>query len=443
MNYLSMCCIAKDEDLFIAEWLAYYSLIGVEHFYIYDNESATPLAEHPMVAKGLDQGRITVVEIPGKARQIPAYNHCLSRFGGQNRWIGFLDVDEFICFADTMPGQTAPPDLRLFLTDFEPYAALVLNWRIIGSSGHIRRPDGLVTANYTQALKEPSALALHVKSIVRPDAVREASTPHAFLPLPGKYAVDERFRPVSPNAPVAPISWEKLWINHYLYKSQQDLEAKQKRGRADITSSPTTVPYEQFYWQAAASTVTVPQAAYLAPLVAPLVAANTLAPLSPVPESPRQEVDLISCGLEKLADTAGPESPGEAPQNRRLSPQEWLDRAAKTMTGEGPDNTGKVDAVLREALEQHPDNALLWTMRGYAARHRREFDRALLFLRKSITLEELPQTYEELFHLALAMNDKAEARRILFYLRHTPLVRLAEPQYSQKLAMFDKALAAR
>ena len=45
MRYLALCCIVKDENMFLKEWLAYHALLGVEHFYIYDNMSAVPVRE--------------------------------------------------------------------------------------------------------------------------------------------------------------------------------------------------------------------------------------------------------------------------------------------------------------------------------------------------------------------------------------------------------------
>jgi hypothetical protein len=37
--YLAMCAIAKNEGRYLQEWIEYHKLLGVEMFYIYDNES--------------------------------------------------------------------------------------------------------------------------------------------------------------------------------------------------------------------------------------------------------------------------------------------------------------------------------------------------------------------------------------------------------------------
>lgn len=43
MKYCAACCMAKDEDLFLKEWIAYHYLLGFEHFIIYDDNSTIPI----------------------------------------------------------------------------------------------------------------------------------------------------------------------------------------------------------------------------------------------------------------------------------------------------------------------------------------------------------------------------------------------------------------
>ncbi|KAA6439138.1 hypothetical protein FEM33_12710 [Dyadobacter flavalbus] len=38
-HYLTICCIVKDENESLEEWINYHRKIGVQQFYIYDNES--------------------------------------------------------------------------------------------------------------------------------------------------------------------------------------------------------------------------------------------------------------------------------------------------------------------------------------------------------------------------------------------------------------------
>ncbi len=94
MDYLSLCLIAKDEDEYLQEWLDYHILIGVERFYIYDNESKNPIRN--LLTEYIDAGWVVVHEIKGTAVQVMAYQHCLQTYGENSKWIGFIDADEFI-----------------------------------------------------------------------------------------------------------------------------------------------------------------------------------------------------------------------------------------------------------------------------------------------------------------------------------------------------------
>ena len=38
-QYLSLCAIVKNEAPYLPEWIEFYKLVGVEKFYIYDNDS--------------------------------------------------------------------------------------------------------------------------------------------------------------------------------------------------------------------------------------------------------------------------------------------------------------------------------------------------------------------------------------------------------------------
>ena len=75
IDYLSLCLICKDENDYLPEWLDYHILMGVDRFYIYDNESRISLRES--LADYIARGWAVVMNIPGKAAQLFAYDHCL------------------------------------------------------------------------------------------------------------------------------------------------------------------------------------------------------------------------------------------------------------------------------------------------------------------------------------------------------------------------------
>ena len=97
MKNLAICCIIKDE-LDIPEWIAYHRLVGVQHFFLYDNESVIPIE--------IKSDDVTIIPWLGQCQQMKTYNHCLQQYGKEYQWIAFIDADNEL-----------PPDWMPFALD--------------------------------------------------------------------------------------------------------------------------------------------------------------------------------------------------------------------------------------------------------------------------------------------------------------------------------------
>lgn len=217
--YLSLCLIAKNENSYLQEWLDYHILLGVEHFWIYDNESAVPLAE--TVKEYIDSGRVTVHTIKGRAMQIHAYDHCIQTYGSTSTWIGFIDTDEFLVPVTTV-------SLQEFLKPFEPYAGFAVSSLFFGSNGNVKRPAGGQIAGYTRRTPNRYSRNRLVKMIVQPGKVMFPLSPHSFLFKEGCYCVNENGYRV--DSQEFPCHIDTIQLNHYFTRSQQEWEEKMKRG---------------------------------------------------------------------------------------------------------------------------------------------------------------------------------------------------------------------
>jgi hypothetical protein len=100
---------------------------------------------------------------------------------------------------------------------------------MFGSSGHVRRPDGLVLENY---LLRADSISPIIKSIVNPRRVAAPANTHHWLYQNGTCASDENERPVETSQSV-PATAGILRINHYWSKSREDGENKVARGAVD------------------------------------------------------------------------------------------------------------------------------------------------------------------------------------------------------------------
>ena len=223
MNYLSFCLIVKDEDEDnLLEWIEYHLSIGVEAFFIYDNESHIPVSS--TLKQYIHDGVVTVFDCPGEHQQDPAYTHCLYFLGHTTRWLGFIDSDEFVV-------PKTNPDLKAFLEAYEPYAGLSINWLIFGSNGWEQKPPCNQTSAFIRYVPMERGKMDIVKCIVQPSMTINTLTPHEFLYKKDAFAVGEHFDRVE--GPYRPFSVDKIQLNHYLLRSKEQFEKKIARGRSD------------------------------------------------------------------------------------------------------------------------------------------------------------------------------------------------------------------
>jgi hypothetical protein len=242
---LAICTIACQEGPYLREFVEFHRLVGVEHFYVYDNGSTDET--HDVLAPYVAAGVVTLIDFPGPVVQLAAYNHCARTFRDEAEWIAFMDADEFF-FA---PGGG---DLRDALREFEGYGGVHVNYANYGTSGHETRPDGPLVAAFTRRarhdaavpyphlLKAPGldqddpnsyhALNAHVSSVIRPDRVDRCVSPHYWSYRPGWFAVTENHE--RHDGPItSAVSMRKLRMNHYWTKSVEECRLKFERGLAD------------------------------------------------------------------------------------------------------------------------------------------------------------------------------------------------------------------
>ena len=94
LHDLSIVAIMKCEAPYLKEWLDYHLLAGVDHFYLYDNDSTDNQAE--VAAPYVEAGLVDYFKMPGRSMQFAAYNDAIKRFKFHSRYMAFIDGDEFV-----------------------------------------------------------------------------------------------------------------------------------------------------------------------------------------------------------------------------------------------------------------------------------------------------------------------------------------------------------
>jgi len=220
--YLAVCAIAKNEGAYFQEWIEWHKSVGVEKFYIYDNESSDDTKE--ILAPYVESGIVEYVFLPGKKRQLAAYDDCLGKHRSDARWIAVIDLDEFIV---PLKDKTVTE----FLKRFEEFPAVEINWLIYGSGGARKKEAGGVMERFRHHSAPAHVSNRHVKTIVDPRRVFCFTGCHEAARISG-YAADSRGRAVKKNFRDREPQQDVIRINHYAVKSYEEFLEKRARGRA-------------------------------------------------------------------------------------------------------------------------------------------------------------------------------------------------------------------
>jgi Glycosyltransferase family 92 len=189
-HYLALCAIFRDEAPYLGEWIAFHRLVGVDHFFLYDNGSTDrpETVLDPYVADGCVSVRPWPLPFHRGASRA-AYTDCLERARGRVRWLAYLDLDEFLF---------APRHYRLapLLRDYEAYPGVVVRWQVYGSSGHEHACDAPVIARFSRRAPRQWVRNRRVKSIIDPARALRPLNSHHFVYRDGAMAVDEQKEPI-------------------------------------------------------------------------------------------------------------------------------------------------------------------------------------------------------------------------------------------------------
>lgn len=239
---VAVCAIFKDEALYLKEWIEFNHIVGVEHFYLYNNNSGDGF--HTILQPYIESGLVTLNEWPQQQKQMECYKNCIARFAGETKWLGFIDIDEFVVpkYTDT---------IYEFLRPFEKKAGAVLvYWKLFGTSGRLdRTTDGFVSEDFTSCWPKycdigkcfyNTAFGFNMKSKY------SSQLHHKFW---ASYKGTE-FPPVNVfnricvgNRNVASATDFPIQINHYFTKSYKEYAAKRVKGDVYFAINPHDEAY--------------------------------------------------------------------------------------------------------------------------------------------------------------------------------------------------------
>lgn len=139
---ISICAMYKNESKYLDEWIRFHLVIGIDHFYLYNNNSDDNYLEvlKPYIEKGI----VDLIEWPFQHSQMKAYEDCYNKHKNDTNWLTFIDIDEFIC-------PINKDNIKSWLSSFKNYPGVAVYWKQFGSNGKlIHGRNQLVIEQYTQ-----------------------------------------------------------------------------------------------------------------------------------------------------------------------------------------------------------------------------------------------------------------------------------------------------
>ena len=236
-HHVVLTVIFKEELAYLEEWIEYHRLLGVDHFYFYNNECDNRSYTGPILAPYVEAGWITHIDwCVSQLPQVQAYNHALKTYGDSTHWMGFTDVDEFLVplrtSVEELPYRTV---LRTVLEEFEPFGGVFINWYLFGSNGHQTPPAGSTLTQFLTRAAPHEKRHGYGKTIMHPGMGRFTTSVHK------PFYSDPHFGVATDKQPI-PNVWSKDWqkidavherlaLNHYRPRSVQEYLRKLARGR--------------------------------------------------------------------------------------------------------------------------------------------------------------------------------------------------------------------
>lgn len=172
-RYFSICSMFKNEAPFLKEWVDYHLSIGVDHFYLYDDQSEDNWKE--ILKPYFDKNLITLksINFENNKKKI-VYENFLNTHKNETYWCAFIDLDEFITIHKN--------NIFEVMKNYEKLPAIGANWLMMG--GHNIETDKVMVSDLCNDPFDYSHnnVSLHIKSIVNPrKTIPVYVSPHHFL----------------------------------------------------------------------------------------------------------------------------------------------------------------------------------------------------------------------------------------------------------------------
>jgi len=219
---LSICAIFQNEAPYLNEWIEYHYERGVEHFWLYNNNSNDDYEK--ILDNWISKDIVELIQWPSIQYennffnfcfkvQLDAYNDAINRSKNVSKWIAFIDVDEFIV-----------PIEFYYITDLLEHeypnsSGLCVNWQCYGTS-NVNKCKRILN-ELVYKMRWDHEFNKFSKCIVNPNHVSHFINPHYCTFIPPYCAIDSHHNKCD-ECP-SYVSIDKIRLNHYWTRDEDFL----------------------------------------------------------------------------------------------------------------------------------------------------------------------------------------------------------------------------
>lgn len=224
---LSACAIFRNEGKYLKEWIEYHRLIGVDHFYLYNNNSVD--RSNRILRSYVKEGIVTLTHWPDCLGHLPenkmyiwslstqtsAYQHAISLRKHETKWLVLMDIDEFL-----VPMEES--SIQDMLVKCDAYPGIILEKEYFDASDIITLPKKKLVIEFNELMKNPKEnIQKEVEKIIfRPELCQQ------FVWPPFKCVFKKDLKALS-------VPKKKLRIHRYVNRDKGH-SLKASRGKVSL-----------------------------------------------------------------------------------------------------------------------------------------------------------------------------------------------------------------
>ena len=171
---IALCAIAKNENLYIREWVEWYKNLGISKIFLYDNNDIDGERFEEVINDYIESGFVEIKNWRGIVKSVKSdkdgqstqglvYSNCYYNNYKKYDWICFFDIDEYLEI------YYKYNNLNDFLNDFNNYDGVKVQWKMYGDNGYIYFQNKPLLKRFKS--EKNSKYDRHVKQIINCNSI--------------------------------------------------------------------------------------------------------------------------------------------------------------------------------------------------------------------------------------------------------------------------------